>query len=54
VFRIPAAEAGTYRLLAETPEGAFLAPDAVSLQSGDTRALALSLAPGSQAWRQLG
>jgi hypothetical protein len=48
VFRIPAAEAGTYRLLAETPEGAFLAPEAVSLQSGDTRALALSLAPALQ------
>lgn len=48
VFRIPAAEAGTYRLLAETPEGAFLAPQSVSLQSGDTRAVALSLTPSGQ------
>ena len=48
VFRISAAEAGTYRLLAETKDGAFLAPEAVSLQAGDTRALSLALTPAGQ------
>jgi len=47
VFRIPAADAGTYRLLAETPEGAFLAPQEVELTAGNTRALSLSLNPSS-------
>ncbi|HEX5042952.1 MAG TPA: carboxypeptidase-like regulatory domain-containing protein [Candidatus Polarisedimenticolaceae bacterium] len=46
VFRIHGADAGTYRLLAETTEGAFLAPQAVDLAAGDTRALSLSLTPG--------
>ena len=46
VFRIPAADAGTYRLLAETPEGAFLAPQAVELAAGSTSAVSLSLSPG--------
>ncbi|HET9299057.1 MAG TPA: carboxypeptidase-like regulatory domain-containing protein, partial [Candidatus Polarisedimenticolaceae bacterium] len=46
VFRIPGASAGTYRLLAETSEGAFLAPQAVDLPAGETRALSLSLTPG--------
>lgn len=48
VFRIAAAEAGSYRLLAETAEGAFLAPEAVSLQAGDTRAVSLALNPAGQ------
>ncbi len=46
VFRIHGASAGTYRLLAETSEGAFLAPQAVDLPAGETRALSLSLNPG--------
>jgi len=44
VFRISAAHAGTYRLLAETPEGAFLAPQSLQLTAGGTRAVSLALA----------
>jgi len=42
-FRIEQAQAGTYRVLAETPEGAFLAADAVDLQPGANRPLSLTL-----------
>lgn len=42
-FRIEAAPPGSYRMLAETGEGAFLAAEAVRLEPGRNRALALSL-----------
>jgi hypothetical protein len=47
-FRIEQAPAGTYRVLAETPEGAFLAADPVDLQPGSNQPLSLTLkvAPG--------
>jgi hypothetical protein len=34
-FRMDAAPAGTYRVLVEAPEGAFLASDAISLADGE-------------------
>jgi hypothetical protein len=43
-FSIGNAEPGSYALLAETPEGAYLAAEAVDLQAGPNKALALSLA----------
>jgi hypothetical protein len=42
-FRIEQAPAGTYRVLAETPDGAFLAPDPVDLQPGANRPISLTL-----------
>lgn len=45
IFRIDDAEAGGYRLLAETPEGAFLAGDRLELQEGANKPLSLTLAP---------
>lgn len=44
-FALAAAPAGTYNLLAETDEGAFLASEAIRLEAGANRALALSLDP---------
>ena len=44
-FTLAAAPAGTYNLLAETDEGAFLATDSIRLDEGANRALALSLDP---------
>jgi hypothetical protein len=45
IFRIDDAAAGGYRLLAETPEGAFLAADHLELQQGANKPLSLTLAP---------
>ncbi len=47
-FRIEGAPAGTYGLVAETPEGAFLAGAPVTLSEGANRPLALSLQPASE------
>ena len=44
-FALEAAPAGTYNLLAETDEGAFLASDSIRLNEGANRSLALSLDP---------
>ena len=46
-FRIETAPPGSYRLAAETPEGAFVAPGAVDLQAGANKPLAFKLAPGA-------
>jgi len=43
VFNIASATAGTYTLIAETPEGAFLATDNLVLQEGQNRPLSLTL-----------
>ena len=37
------APAGSYRVVAETPQGAYLASDAVDLSAGDNRPVSLSL-----------
>jgi len=42
-FRIEQAPAGTYRVLAEAPEGAFLAADPVDLEPGANRPISLTL-----------
>lgn len=46
-FHIDAAPAGTYALLVETGEGAFLASDHIRLDAGSARAVSLSLQPGA-------
>lgn len=46
-FVISSAPAGKYNLVAETDEGAFLASDAIELNEGANRSLALSLAPST-------
>ena len=43
LFRVDNAPAGSYRVVAETPQGAYLASDAVNLSSGDNRPVSLSL-----------
>jgi hypothetical protein len=45
-FTIDAAPAGTYALLVEAPEGAFLASDHVLLAPGVNRPVSLALKPG--------
>jgi hypothetical protein len=42
-FRIEGAPAGTYRVLAETPAGAFLAGDSVTVSPGANRPVSLTL-----------
>jgi hypothetical protein len=42
-FNITDARPGTYALLAETPEGAYLAAEDLDLQAGPNKALALTL-----------
>ena len=42
-FRVDSAPAGTYRVVARASEGAFLAADAVTLEPGRNKAVALSL-----------
>jgi hypothetical protein len=37
-FRMEAAPVGTFRVLVEAPEGAFLAPDSISLREGEEAA----------------
>jgi hypothetical protein len=44
-FRIEGAAAGSYALLAETPQGAFLAAGEVRLSPGENRPLSLALQP---------
>lgn len=43
LFRVDNAPAGSYRVVAETPQGAYLASDAVNLSAGDNRPVSLSL-----------
>ena len=48
-FMIKGADAGTYHLLVETSDGAFVAPEPLAVKAGDNPPLALSLranAPG--------
>jgi hypothetical protein len=42
-FRLDTAPAGSYMVVAETSDGAYLAADAVELSSGDNRPVALTL-----------
>ncbi len=42
-FRVEGAPAGTYRVLAETPNGAFLAGESVTVEPGNNRPLSLTL-----------
>lgn len=46
-FHIDTAPPGTYALLVEAGEGAFLASDSIRLDSGAPRAVSLSLNPGA-------
>jgi hypothetical protein len=48
VFRVDSASPGTYRIVAETAEGAFLAPGRVHLAEGRNPPVALSLQPTEQ------
>jgi hypothetical protein len=43
LFRVDGAPAGSYRVVAETSEGAYLAGDAVELAAGDNRPVSLTL-----------
>jgi hypothetical protein len=43
LFRVDSAPAGSYRVVAETPQGAYLATDAVDLSAGDNRPVSLTL-----------
>jgi hypothetical protein len=43
LFRVDNAPAGSYRVVAETPEGAYLAADAVDLSAGQNRPVSLTL-----------
>ncbi|HKQ62047.1 MAG TPA: carboxypeptidase-like regulatory domain-containing protein [Candidatus Polarisedimenticolaceae bacterium] len=43
VFRLASAPAGTYRLVAEAPEGAFVSPATVKLVAGDNRPVSVAL-----------
>jgi hypothetical protein len=45
-FSIDSAPAGSYSLVVETPEGAFLASDNLQLAPGVNRPLSLALKPG--------
>jgi hypothetical protein len=46
-FHIESAPAGTYAVVARASEGAFLAADAVTLNAGDNKPLALALKAGA-------
>ena len=48
VFHLDSAAPGSYTLVAEVPEGAFVAQGTVSLDSGDNPAVALALQPVAQ------
>ncbi len=48
-FRVDSAPAGTYRVVARAPEGAYLAADAVALQPGANKPVALALKANAQA-----
>lgn len=47
-FRIGGASTGTYQVVVESDEGAYLAGDAVALKAGDNPPLAVALRPASQ------
>ena len=47
-FRIGSAAAGTYRVVVESTEGAYLAGNAVALKAGDNPPLAVALRPNAQ------
>jgi hypothetical protein len=47
-FRVDSAPAGTYAVVARASEGAFLAAESVTLQSGENKPLALALKPNAQ------
>ena len=47
-FRVDSAPAGTYRVVARAPEGAYLAADAVALEAGANRPVALALKANAQ------
>ena len=52
LFRVDSAPAGSYRVVAETPQGAYLAAEALELTAGDNRPVSLTLngtAPNYQA-----
>ena len=48
VFHLDSAAPGSYTLVAEVPEGAFVAPGTVSLNAGTNPAVALALQPTAQ------
>jgi len=48
-FEIDSAPAGDYSLLAETPDGTFLAADSIVLVEGDNRPVSLALTPSQGA-----
>ena len=48
VFRVDSASPGTYRVVAETAEGAFVAPGSVHLDEGANPPVALALQPTEQ------
>ena len=48
VFRVDSAPAGTYTLVAEAPEGAFIASDPVELEVGNNPPVSLALKPTAQ------
>jgi hypothetical protein len=48
VFHLDSAAPGSYTLVAEVPEGAFVAPGTVSLDAGTNPAVALALQPMAQ------
>lgn len=54
VFAIDGAPAGTYQVVAETPEGAFLAADEVQLAAGSNRPVRLTLIETAPAYYQTG
>lgn len=43
LFRVDSAPAGSYRVVAETPQGAYLAGDAVDITPGENRPVLLTL-----------
>ncbi|HEX6850968.1 MAG TPA: carboxypeptidase-like regulatory domain-containing protein [Candidatus Polarisedimenticolaceae bacterium] len=47
-FRIGDAQSGTYQVVVEAAEGAYLAGNAVALKSGDNPPLSVALRPASQ------
>ncbi len=49
VFRVEGVPAGSYRLLVETPDGAFLASDPLELKAGSNRPVSLALRANSPA-----
>ena len=48
-FNIDSAPAGDYSLIAETPDGAFLAAESIALVEGENRPVSLALTPAQGA-----